>query len=73
MGRTAQLEGVIDVAERKPSAAKVLFSVGALMWLIPIVLILGALFVAILYAAMGWVGIVGGAIIIVLFLGLLIR
>lgn len=60
------------MAESRPSAARVIFSVGVLMWLIPIVLILGALFVAVMVVA-GWYGLVTGAVLFAVVAAVVVR
>lgn len=46
------------MTDQRPSGARTMFSVGALMLLVPVVLVLGALFVALLYEIAGLVGLV---------------
>lgn len=41
----------------KPSAARVLFAAGALMWLIPVTVMLALLLGLVLWAVAGWAGI----------------
>lgn len=45
---------------QRPSGERVVFSIGALMLLIPVVLVLGAVFVALIYVIAGWVGVALG-------------